>query len=59
MWMQPKTLVAEKVDHSTVTRRFKKFHSGFKNLYNQARSDRPKNMDSKAMLQAIEVNLVS
>ena len=34
------------VDHSTVTRWFKKFHSGCKNLDDQARSDRPKIMDS-------------
>ena len=35
------------VDHSTVTRWIKKFCLGFKNLENQARSGRPKNLDSK------------
>ena len=37
------------VDHSTVTRWFKKFCSEYKNLNNQARSVRPKTIDSKAM----------
>ena len=44
------------VDHNTITRCFKKFSSDYKNLNNQARSDRAKNMDSKAILQAIEEN---
>ena len=48
-----------KVDHSTVTRWFKKFHTGRKDLNNQARSDRPKSMDSMAVLEAIEANLAS
>ena len=42
------------VDHSSVTRGFKKFRLGCKNLDDQARLDRP-----KAVLQAIEANLVS
>ena len=42
------------VDHSTVTRWFKKFSSGCKNLNMQARSCRSKTVDSKATLQAIE-----
>ena len=47
------------VDHSTVTRWSKKFSSGCKNLDDQARSSRPKTMDSKTMLQAIEASLAS
>ena len=42
------------VDHSTVSRWFKKFHSGCKKLNYQAKSDRP-----KIMPQAIDTNLVS
>ena len=34
------------VDHSTVIRYFKKFHSSSKNFVNQAKSNRPKTMDS-------------
>ena len=48
-----------KVDRSTVTRWFKKFHLGCKNLDNQAQLGRPKTIDSGAILQAIEANLVS
>ena len=47
------------VDHNTVTRWFKKFRSGCKNLDDQARSGMPKNMSSKAVLQAIEANWAS
>ena len=47
------------VDHSTVTRQFKKFRSVCKNLDNQGRSGRPKRMDSKAVLLAIDANSVS
>ena len=47
------------VDHSTVTRWFKKFHSGYKNLNNQANLDPPKMMDSKTMLKVIEANPVN
>ena len=47
------------VDHGRVTRWLKKFHSGYKNLDTLVRSDRPKTMDSAAMLQAIEAYLVS
>ena len=43
------------VDHWMV----KKFCLGCKNLDDQARSDKPKTMDSKAMFQAREANLVS
>ena len=53
---QPKDIYCVKgeitVDHRTVTRSFKKFCLGWKNLDNQARSDRPKAMDSEAVLQA-------
>ena len=44
------------VDHSTVTRWFKKFHVGCKKLYNQARSGWPKTVDSETMFQAKEAN---
>ena len=47
------------VDHSTVTRCFKKFQSVYKNLHNQVKSARPKTMDSEAMLLAIEANPLS
>ena len=45
-----KNIRCVKVDHSTVTRWFKKFHSGRKNLSDQTRSGRPKIMNSEAML---------
>ena len=41
-------------EYSTITRKFKEFYLYCKNLDNQARSDRPKTVDSNAMLQAIE-----
>ena len=44
------------IDHYTVTRCLKKFHSGCKNLNNQARSGSPKPVDSETVLQAIEAN---
>ena len=45
------------IDHSTVvTRWFKKFCSGCKNLDNQVRTDRFKSMNSKVMVQ--EANMV-
>ena len=44
------------VDHSMVTKCFKKFHSGYKNLSNQERSGRTKTVDSKTVNQAIEAN---
>ena len=47
------------IDHSIVTRGFKKFHSGCKNLENQAELGRPKTMDSKSVLEAIEKTLVN
>ena len=47
------------VNHSTVTRCFKKFCPSCKNLSNQARSGKPKSVDSNAVLQAIEANLAS
>ena len=43
---------------STVTRWLKKFCSDCKKLDNKARSDRPKTVDSEAVLQAIETNPV-
>ena len=39
-----------KIDHSTITRWFKKLHSSYKNLIDQARSGQLKTMDSKAVL---------
>ena len=45
------------VDHSTVNRLLKKFYSSFKNLDNQARLDNHKTVDSKVILQAIDINL--
>ena len=47
------------VDHSTLTRWFKKFWSSCKNLDDQARSVRPKSVACKTLLQTIDVNLVS
>ena len=47
------------VDHSIVTRWFKKFHLSCKNLDDQARSDRPKTQEPEAMLQALEANLMN
>ena len=44
------------IDHSTVTRWIKKF---CKNINNQARLGRPKTLDLKAVLQAMEAYLVS
>ena len=38
------------VDYNTISRRFKKFCLGYKNLNDQARSGRPNTMDSEAML---------
>ena len=47
------------IDHSTVIRWFKKFLSGCKNLDDQTRLSRFKIVDSEAIVQAIEENLVS
>ena len=44
------------IDHSTVTRWFKRFYSGCKDLNHQIRLSRPKSMDSVAMFQAIKTN---
>ena len=46
------------VDHSTVSRWFKKFCSACKTLDNQAKSDEPKSMDSEANL-AVEIQIIS
>ena len=46
-------------DHSTVTRWFKKFCSGFKNFNNQVKLGGPKTSDSNALFQAIGENLTS
>ena len=45
-----------RVDHSTVTRLFKEFHLGCKDLDDKARSDRPKREGSEIGLQTIEAN---
>ena len=47
------------VAHSTVTRWFKKFCSSYKNLDNETRSGKPKNVDSKAMFLAMKANSMS
>ena len=47
------------VDHNRVTRGSKKFNLGCKDLDDQAKSDRPKSMDSKVILQARRENLTS
>ena len=46
-------------DQSTVSRWFKKFHSGCKNINDQAKSGRLRSMDSGAMFLTIEANPVS
>ena len=46
------------INHSTVSRRFKKFPLSYKNL-DYTTAGRPKTMNSKAVLQAIEANPVS
>ena len=46
------------VNPITVTKLFKKMQSGSKNLDNQARSGRPKTVNSEAVLQTIEANPV-
>ena len=57
-WKQPKKICSTKGD-GAVTRRFKKFYSGCKDLNDQTWSGRPKNMNAEAVLTAIEANLVS
>ena len=47
------------VDLGTVSRCFKKFRSGCKNLDDQVKSRRPKNVYSKTVLQAVATNPVS
>ena len=47
------------IDNSTVTRQFKKFHSGCKYLNDQKNSAWLKSVDSKATLQTIETNPIN
>ena len=47
------------VDHSKIIRWLKKFWMGCKNLSDQTRSGRPNTVDSEAVIQAIQTNLVS
>ena len=47
------------IDHSAVTRWFKKFGPDFKNHEDQGRSDMPKAVDFEVMFQAIEANPAS
>ena len=54
-WKQPRTFL-NAVDHSTVTRGFKKFHLGYKNLDDQEMSSKSTNIDPKAIFQAIKAN---
>ena len=61
-WKQQKHSYVEgegAIDLSMVTRWFKKFCLGCKNLEDQARLSKPKTMDYKAVFQSIEVNPVS
>ena len=51
--------VAGPVNHSTITRWFKKFHSGCKNLDDQTKLGRLKTKNSRDVLPAIEAILVS
>ena len=44
------------VDRRTVTRWFKKFHSGCKNVDDQARINRSINVDSEAVLKSLRIN---
>ena len=44
------------IDYSTITRWFKKFCLGCKNLNNQPRSGRPKTVDAEAVPEAIKGN---
>ena len=61
--MEPKYICCVKdegaVDHRIVTRWFKKFCLGYKNVDHQASSGKPKTRDSNLMLQTTEVILVS
>ena len=50
--------VKDAIDHSTVIRGFKTFCSGYKNLHDKASLVRLKTLDSEAVLQVIEANLV-
>ena len=52
------TIGEDTVDHCSVTRLLKRLCLSCKNLKDQARLVRPKTMDSKAVFQAIEANLV-
>ena len=47
------------IDHRTVNKRIQKIHTGCKKLDDQERSGRLKTLNSKAMLQVIEVNPMS
>ena len=47
------------VDHNSITRWLKKFRRGCKNFDDQGISNRPKSVDSKALLSAKEANLAS
>ena len=55
-WKQPKEFVVWKVKTKLITVYFKKFCSSYKNFNNRTRSGKPKTMDFKAVLQAIEAN---
>ena len=44
------------INHNTVTRWFKKFHSGYKDLDDQTRLGKLKVMNFKAIVQAVETN---
>ena len=50
IWMKSECAV----DHMTVTRWFKKFCSGYKNLNDQGRSGRPKTMNSESCAPSLK-----
>ena len=57
--METTKSICHEKNEGAVARWFKKFCSGCKKVDDQARSGRLKIVDSEAVLQALEVNLVS
>ena len=57
-WMSDYGLNCNRWRRSWVTRLYKKFHPGYLNFDDQARLGKPKIIDCKAMLSAVEVNPV-
>ena len=52
-------VVQDAIDHCIIIRWLQKFHLVCNNLNDQARSGKPKNMDSKAVLKVTKANLAS